>query len=100
MAMTRRLTDSEQRLDQFRAALAHGADPAVVNTWINQAQADLARARTDLALLNNEVPTEISRADSPQSSATCPCWSAACRRHRGDQVRALRRPRGTRRLPP
>jgi site-specific DNA recombinase len=63
MAITRRLTDSEQRLDQFKAALAHGADPAVVSTWINEAQADLARARTDLALLNNEVPTEISRAD-------------------------------------
>jgi site-specific DNA recombinase len=62
-AITRRLTDSEQRLDQFKAALAHGADPAVVSTWINEAQADLARARTDLALLNNEVPTEISRAD-------------------------------------
>ena len=63
MAITRRLIDSEQRLDQFKAALAHGADPAVVSTWINEAQADLARARTDLALLNNEVPTEISRAD-------------------------------------
>jgi len=63
MAITRRLTDSEQRLDQFKAALAHGADPAVVNTWINEAQADLARAGTDLALLNNEVPTQISRAD-------------------------------------
>ena len=43
--------------------MAHGAEPAVVSTWINEAQADLARARTDLALLNNEVPTEISRAD-------------------------------------
>jgi site-specific DNA recombinase len=43
--------------------LTQGADPGVVSTWINEAQADLARARTDLALLNNEVPTEISRAD-------------------------------------
>jgi hypothetical protein len=38
-AITRRLTDSEQRLDQFKAALAHGADPAVVSTWVNEAQA-------------------------------------------------------------
>jgi hypothetical protein len=35
----------------------------VVSTWINEAQTDLARARTDLALLNNEVPTELSQAD-------------------------------------
>jgi hypothetical protein len=34
-----------------------------VSAWIDEAQAALARARTDLALLNNEVPTEISRAD-------------------------------------
>jgi hypothetical protein len=35
----------------------------VVSTWINESQADLAKARTDLALLNNEVPAELSRCE-------------------------------------
>jgi transposase-like protein len=34
-----------------------------VRKWVRRAEVDLARARTDLALLNNEVPIEISRAD-------------------------------------
>jgi site-specific DNA recombinase len=61
--ITSRIADAQQRLEQFKAALTQGADPGVVSTWINEAQADLARARTDLALLNNEVPAELSRAD-------------------------------------
>lgn len=35
----------------------------MVSTWINESQADLAKARTDLALLNNEVPAELSRCE-------------------------------------
>jgi site-specific DNA recombinase len=62
-AITARIDDAEQWLYRFKAALAQGADPAVVSTWINEAQADLATARTDLALLNNEVPAELSRSD-------------------------------------
>jgi hypothetical protein len=62
-AISARITDSQQRLDRFKTALAKGADPGVVSAWINEAQAGLARARPDLALLNNEVPTELSRAD-------------------------------------
>lgn len=57
------IVDAQQRLEQFKAALTRGADPGVVSNWINEAQADLARARTDLALLNNEVPAGLSRAD-------------------------------------
>ncbi|HYX93763.1 MAG TPA: hypothetical protein VE823_01755, partial [Geodermatophilus sp.] len=55
--------EAQQRLAQFKEALTRGADPGVVSAWINEAQADLARARTDLALLNNEVPAELSRSD-------------------------------------
>jgi len=62
-AITARIAEAEQRLGQFKTALAQGADPGVVSTWINEAQADLARARTDLALLNNEVPAELSHSD-------------------------------------
>jgi site-specific DNA recombinase len=62
-AITALIDEAEQRLTQFKAALARGADPGVVSTWINEAQADLAKARTDLALLNNEVPAEFSRSD-------------------------------------
>jgi hypothetical protein len=58
-----RIADAQQRLEQCKAALTRGADPGVVSTWINEAQADLARARTDLALLNDEVPTELSPSD-------------------------------------
>src|SRR3954454_19973375 len=58
-----RIADAQQRLEQFKAALTRGANPGVVSTWINEAQADLARARTDLALPNDEVPTELSPSD-------------------------------------
>jgi site-specific DNA recombinase len=58
-----RIADAQRRLEQFKAALTPGADPGVVSTWINDAQADLARARTDLALLNDEVPTEPGPSD-------------------------------------
>jgi hypothetical protein len=61
--VTSRIVEAQQRLEQFKAASTRGADPGVVSTWINEAQADLARARTDLALLNNEVPAELTRAD-------------------------------------
>ena len=60
---TARIAEAGQRLSQFKAALAQGADPGVVSAWINEAQADLARARTDLALLSNEVPAELSHSD-------------------------------------
>jgi len=53
-----RIADAQQRLEQFKTALTRGADPGVVSTWIT-----LARARTDLALLNDEVPTELSPSD-------------------------------------
>ena len=62
-AITARLEEAGQRLSQYKAALAKGADPSVVSTWINEAQTDLARARTDLAMLNNEVPEELGPDD-------------------------------------
>ncbi|SFK74829.1 recombinase family protein [Geodermatophilus ruber] len=62
-AITARIGDAQQRLAQFKEALTRGADPGMVSAWINEAQADLARARTDLALLNNAVPAELTRAD-------------------------------------
>ncbi|WP_222262785.1 hypothetical protein [Modestobacter marinus] len=33
-AITARIDDADQRLNRFKAALAQGADPAVVSTWI------------------------------------------------------------------
>lgn len=62
-AIDGRIAEAQQRLTRFKAALAQGADPAVVSAWINEAQADLARARTDLGLLNNEIPAEITATD-------------------------------------
>ena len=42
-AITALLDDADQRLNRFKAALAQGADPAVVSNWVNAAQADLAK---------------------------------------------------------
>jgi hypothetical protein len=79
-AITARIEEAGQRLSQFEAALAQGADPGVVSAWINEAQADLARARTDLTLLNNEVPAELSHSDLTTVVTDMSRWSAACRR--------------------
>ncbi|MEN8654596.1 recombinase family protein [Streptomyces sp. 21So2-11] len=43
------VTACERRISQYRAALDAGADPALVSTWINQAQAEQAAARQQLA---------------------------------------------------
>lgn len=59
--VTGRLKDAEKRLAQYKAALGQGADAALVSTCINDATADLSRARLDLATVDSEVPQHMSR---------------------------------------
>ena len=62
-AIMRRLKDAEKRLEQYKAALGQGADPALVSVWINEASADAAQARKGLLVLNNETPRQIAHED-------------------------------------
>jgi site-specific DNA recombinase len=62
-AMTRRVAEQEKRLSQYKAALGAGADPALVVTWLEEAQADLAAARGALAELDEASEDRLTRED-------------------------------------
>jgi site-specific DNA recombinase len=44
----KQLTQQDRKLNQYRAALDTGADPAQVSTWINDAQQERARLEAEL----------------------------------------------------
>jgi hypothetical protein len=56
-----RLADAEARLRRFQAAIASGVDPAALVEAINEAQADRAAARAELA--NTPRPNALTDAE-------------------------------------
>ncbi|MEV0038108.1 recombinase family protein [Streptomyces sp. NPDC050804] len=58
----RTITDCDQRLTQYRAALDAGANPATVATWISQAEADKAAAQQQLIALTTTEHTPLTDA--------------------------------------
>jgi hypothetical protein len=57
----RPLRDAEKRLAQYIAALGQGAEVALVSAWINEAVADISRARLNVATADSAVPQDMSR---------------------------------------
>jgi site-specific DNA recombinase len=57
------VAEQEKRLSQYKAALGAGADPALVVTWLEEAQADLAAARGALAELDEASVDRLTRED-------------------------------------
>ena len=57
----RKVADCDTRLSRYRAALDSGADPAVVTTWIAEAQGEKLAAQETLAIVprKSSTPAEI-----------------------------------------
>jgi site-specific DNA recombinase len=54
----RKLSDCDERLEEYRAALDSGADPVVVAGWIAELQGEQLVAEAELATLDAETPSE------------------------------------------
>ncbi|MFI0907004.1 hypothetical protein ACH4TE_26320 [Streptomyces sioyaensis] len=56
----RAITECDRRITRHQAALDAGADPQLVATWINQAQAEKASARQDLLATTTAQPEALT----------------------------------------
>ena len=58
------LADARRKLDQYRAALDGGADPASVTAWITDAAAQERAALSELEHLAAQAPAPLSAVDA------------------------------------